>query len=344
MNKINLILLFAGILIVANGCYVSQDSITSRYPHFSSPQPSIVKAMTYNIRANTILDGVNSWYFRKDAVFDILADNAADVIGLQEVRYSQLLQLKKALPQYLCYIRGRGESAQSGESCPIFYRKDRFVLLDYGTFWFSDTPDVPGTRDWGNIPPRICSWVHLREKGEATGFYVYNLHLDAFSQNSREKSVRLLAKRVAARRTKDPFIVMGDYNMELHNPAMMFLQKFNYQSPYPKMVDAWLSVHPYRSETSTRQSFKGRVPGSQIDHIQICENASVLEAKIDSREINGRYGSDHFPVVAKILIPSVPQFSQLDKKQDYLLVRPMAANKIRNSNSETISNGRNPNI
>jgi endonuclease/exonuclease/phosphatase family metal-dependent hydrolase len=319
MKKVNLILLLAGALITLNGCYVSQDSIASRYLHFSSPQPAVVKAMTYNIRANTILDGPNCWYFRKNVVFDILTENTADVIGLQEAQRSQLMQVKKVLSQYSCYAIGRNDGIQSGESCPIFYRKDRFVLLDSGTFWFSDTPNVPGTKDWGNIVPRICSWVYLRENGQTTGFYIYNLHLAAFSQNSREKSVHLLAKRVANRRTKDPFIVMGDYNMALYNPAMMFLQKFGYQSPYPKMVDAWLSVHPNRAETSTRQSFQGRILGPQVDHIQICEDASVLEAKIDSREENGRYGSDHFPVIAKILIPTLPKVSQLNKKQDYFV-------------------------
>jgi len=49
--------------------------------------------------------------------------------------------------------------------------------------------------------------------------------------------------------------------------------------------------------------------------IQICEGASALEATIDSRKVNGRYGSDHFPVTAKILMPNTPQVSQFNKTQ-----------------------------
>ena len=318
MDTMSRIFLSITSLIVLNDCYSQQDYFSSRHIYFSSPQPAVVKVMTYNIKANTIMDGLNKWCFRKKAVFELLADNSADIIGLQEARHSQLQEIKQVLPQYLCYAKGRNNGAQSGESCPIFYRKNRFTLLDSGTFWFSDTPNVAGTKDWGNIPPRICSWVHLLEKGQTTGFYVYNVHLDAFSQNSREKSVRLLAKEVAKRETKDPFIVMGDYNMALYNPAMMYLLKFGYRSPYPKMVDAWLSAHPGHSSTPTRQRFHGRISGSQVDHIQICESASVLEATIDNRKVNGRYGSDHFPVTAKILIKSPPHISRLDKKKYHL--------------------------
>ena len=231
--------------------------------------------MTFNIRANNILDSLDSWYFRKHRVFDILAVHAPDVIGFQEARDSQLQQIQQALPQYSYYAAGRYDGMHSGESCPIFYRKDRFALLDSGTFWFSDLPDAPGTMDWGNIVPRICSWVYLRERGQDASFYVFNLHLDCFSQNSREKSVRLLSRQVAYRKTKVPFIVMGDFNMPLENPAMRYLLKFGYQTPYPKMVDAWLFVNPDQSEASTWQKFGGQLLGPKIDHIQICEDAMV---------------------------------------------------------------------
>ena len=215
------------------------------------------------------------------------------MIGLQEVKYSQLQQIQWGMPQYSYYAVGRSDGVHGGESCPIFYRKDRFLMLDSGTFWFSDTANVPGTKGWGNIMPRICSWVYLRELGQTKGLYVYNLHLDHLSQNSREHSVRLLAQKVSQRKTDDPFVVMGDFNMELYNPAMKYLLKFGYESPYPKMFDAWLSVHPMSSDTSTRRSF-----GAQIDHISICQQMLALEATIDSR----KKGSDHYPVIAKILI------------------------------------------
>jgi len=178
-------------------------------------------------------------------------------------------------------------------------------LIDSGTFWFSKTPEKPGSKRWGNLFPRICSWVHLVDKTDETGFYVYNLHLDNLSQKSRRKSVKLLAKQVGGRKTDDPFIVMGDFNMELDNPAMQYLQKPGSANPHPKMVDSWQSLHPgKRRGIGTRHGFRGGVSGPRIDHIPISESARALEVNIDRRRVNGRYPSDHFPVIAKIFLDS----------------------------------------
>ena len=304
MKKISGICLLVVVLLIQGGCCGQQKKITSRDVQFPSTVAGVVKVMTFNVRVDTFLDGWNRWNSRKQSIFDILAENSADVIGLQETLDFQAQQVQQALPQYAMYSVGRNDGKQGGESCAIFYRKDRFVLLDSGTFWFSDTPLKPGSKDWGNLPPRICSWVYLVEKKAGTRFYAYNLHLDNLSQNSREKSVELLAKQVAARKTKDPFIVMGDFNMKLDNPAMKYLQKIGYRTPYPRMVDAWQSVHPGQSCRGTCHSFRDRISGPKIDHIPISENARALEVKIDRREVNGRYPSDHFPVIAKILLGS----------------------------------------
>lgn len=260
--------------------------------------------MSFNIRVDTFLDGLNRWNNRKQLVVDLLAENAADVIGLQEALDHQVRQIQQALPQYSHYAAGRNDGKRKGESCVLFYRKDRFVVEDYGTFWFSDTPSKPGSKDWGNLWPRICSWMYLTEKTTGDSFYVYNVHLDVFSQKSRRKSVELLARRIALRRTADPFIVMGDFNMELDNPAMMYLQNIHSETPYPKMLTAWQSLHPGRAGEGTRHSFRGSTSGPKIDHIPICDGARALDVNIDCRRVKGRYPSDHFPVIATIHLAS----------------------------------------
>lgn len=261
--------------------------------------------MTFNIRVDTILDGSNRWNNRKELVFDTIAKNGADVIGLQEALDFQVRQIQQALPQYANYAAGRSNGKQKGESCAIFYRKDRFALADSGTFWFSNTPSKPGSKGWGNFPPRICSWIRLVDRESSEGFYVYNVHLDNLSQNSRKKSVELLGRRVGLRAWPEPFIVMGDFNMELDNPAMMSLRKTGGRDGYPCMVDAWESVHGAEeiAGTGTCHDFGGRVSGPKIDHIPVCEDARALDVKIDRYSLNGRYPSDHFPVVAWILLP-----------------------------------------
>ncbi len=305
MSKIHRLFLLVTFLLIIGGCSEGQKKISSRHIRFPSPGPDVVKVMTFNIRVDTILDGSNRWNNRKELVFDTIADNRADVIGLQEALGFQVTQIQQALPQYANYAAGRSNGKQKGETCAIFYRKDRFTLADSGTFWFSNKPSKPGSKGWGNFPPRICSWIRLVDRSTRDGFYVYNVHLDNLSQNSRKKSVELLARRVGTRAGSDPFIVMGDFNMELDNPAMIYLCK----NGRPCMTDAWESVHGTAKTkgTGTRHGFRGGISGPKIDHIPLCQDVLALDVKIDRRSRNGRYPSDHFPVVASILLPSSGQ-------------------------------------
>ena len=271
-----------------------------------------VKVMTFNIRVDTMFDRRHRWKKRKNMVVDTLKRNSADVIGLQEAKVKQLGIIRQAMPQYATYAVGRNNGRTKGETCAIFYRKDRFVLMDSDTFWFSNTPTVPGSKDWGNLWPRICTWVRLMDRTTGKAFYVYNVHLSNMSQNSRELSTRMLAGRIAARKTRDPFIVMGDFNMELSNPAMRYLQNYASQTPYPRMFDAWSSVHFRERSIGTRHGFRGRTSGPMIDHIPVCENTIPLEVTIDQRQYDGKYPSDHFPVIAKILFKDTNQITYKD--------------------------------
>lgn len=300
MKKVTKMVLLITTAMILSGC--GGGTMRPHTVRFSNNQTDVVKAMTFNVRTKTFIDGLNGWNHRKQSVFDILSDNSPDIIGLQEVQYTQYREIHQALPQYNSYIAGRNNGKASGESCPIFYRKGRFTLADAGTFWFSDTPSLPGTTDWGNMSPRICSWAHLIDTRSKAGLYVYNLHLDHFSQNSREKSVKLLASKINGRKIKDPFIVMGDFNMELDNPAMQYLDRTGWEKPYTKSTDAWQLVHPGRT-IGTRHGFSGGLSGPQIDHIRISSNLHALDARIDLRHNgSGRYPSDHFPVIANIFL------------------------------------------
>jgi endonuclease/exonuclease/phosphatase family metal-dependent hydrolase len=304
MKKAVLLFLFLSAinLLITTGCGGRQKTPAVGRIQFSPETAGTIKAMTYNIKVDTILDGLNHWGRRRKFVVDIIRNNAADIIGTQEALTHQVLYIRRTLPQYTYYAAGRNDGKFKGETCAIFYRRDRFTLDDCGTFWFSDTPEKPGSKDWGNLWPRICSWAHLIENKTGIAFYVYNVHLDVLSQNSRQKSVELLAKRISMRKEPDPFIVMGDFNMEQDNPAMAYLENTDSATPYPKMVTAWESLYPGQSSRGSRHNMLGLPSGSKIDHIPVSTGTQVLDVQNDRRGADGRNPSDHYPVVAKILL------------------------------------------
>ncbi|OHB54332.1 MAG: hypothetical protein A2Y07_02710 [Planctomycetes bacterium GWF2_50_10] len=275
----------------------------------SLQKTATIKVMTFNVRVDTFLNGSNGWKGRGPMVCDVFTKNMADVIGIQEALENQVEDIQRSVPQYSNYMAGRSDGKKKGESCAIFYLKDRLTLDDYGTFWFSDIPEKPGSKGWGNLWPRICSWAHFVDNASGVGFYVYNVHLDVLSQNSRQKSVELLARRIGLRKWADPFIVMGDFNMEIDNPAMVYLENVGNQNSYPRMADAWLSSSHDQDGEATCHGFTGKKFGPKIDHIPLSDNATALDMKIDRYNVNGRYPSDHFPVIATILLNGSPQMT-----------------------------------
>ncbi len=290
------------VVLVCVGCVSRQDTDVVRQVDFPELERGVLNVLTFNIRYGTADDGPDQWENRKELVVDVLAGFRSDVIGLQEALGFQVEYIHRALPQYGIVWVGRDDGQRAGEACPVLYRNDRFSLVDSGTFWFSNSPWKVASTHWGNTIPRICTWVQLKEIETGEAFYVYNLHLDHQSQTSRVKSTELLAKEIAHRPTDDPFVVMGDFNIGMDNPAMLYLQEIGYESPCPRLVDSWQMLNRMREPVGTFHGFTGKPKTTKIDHILVIDNTEIIEVGIDQRAFDGRYPSDHFPVYAQIVL------------------------------------------
>lgn len=140
-----------------------------------------------------------------------------DVIGMEEVT----VNWRKWLDTYVFNdsYEGVGEPRTSGgEANPIYYRKDKFELLESGTFWLSDTPDKRGSSIEGANYPRICTWVLLRDKATGMKFAHMNTHLDHNGKNDssvgndiRKKQAAVIVK-FAQRFEGIPVFLTGDMN------------------------------------------------------------------------------------------------------------------------------------
>ena len=263
-------------------------------PPHQPESAATIRIGTFNVRWDDPNDGANCWDWRRGRLLDVLRAWEPDVLGLQEPRRFPLDQICQALPAYAMAGVGREDGQEAGEFCPIFFRRARFGLAGSGTFWFSDTPDTPGSRTWGNWHPRICTWVCLREQESGLVFYVYNLHWDNESQIARENSARLLLDRIHQRPTADPVIVMGDFNAEADNAAVARLRAAD--SPVP--VSALRTAHPESS--GTFHGFTGEAPGTPIDHIFLSPEWEVGEAQLLHGDGKHPFPSDHFPVAATL--------------------------------------------
>jgi endonuclease/exonuclease/phosphatase family metal-dependent hydrolase len=266
-------------------------------------EPAAIRVLSFNIRYGTADDGANSWPFRRDLVFEVIRGYGPDLLGAQEALRAQLDEIGTAVPGYTEIGVGRDDGKAAGEYSAILFRKGRFEALDSGTFWFSDTPEVPGSMTWGNRITRIATWARLRDAATGGTFTVYNLHLDHESQPSRERSAELLATRLA-RLGGEPIIVMGDFNSGEDNPAYRFLTGAGVANSSgvssPRLRDSYRIVHPADTLVGTFNGFTGARDGDKIDHILVSGGWTILDATIVTTSAAGRYPSDHFPVTATI--------------------------------------------
>src|SRR5687767_2573217 len=257
-----------------------------------------LQVMSFNIRYGTAKDGDNHWPARREMLFDVIRERDADLIGLQEALAFQIDEIEAAVPGYAVVGVGRDDAGRAGEFSAILFKKGRFRVADAGTFWFSDTPEVPASKSWGNNITRICTWARFIDR-DGRGFYHFNLHLDHESQPSRERSTALLRQRIDARAfAGDPVIVTGDFNVGERNPALSTLVA---KTDAPPFVDTYRVVHADETVVGTFTGFKtGNTNGEKIDYVLVQPGAEVITAEIIRTSRNDRYPSDHFPVSAVI--------------------------------------------
>ena len=105
-----------------------------------------LKVMSFNIRYGSARDAENSWENRRELVFDVLREQQSDVVGLQEAQRFQRDNIRKALPEYGEVGVGRDDGKTVGEYSAILYLSDRYCADEEGTFWFSETPEIPGSK------------------------------------------------------------------------------------------------------------------------------------------------------------------------------------------------------
>lgn len=295
-----------------------------------APPAAPLKVMTFNIRLGTAADGEDHWTRRREMLFDVLREENADLVGLQEAFRFQVDEILAAAPMYAVVGVGRDDGRAGGEASCILFRRDRFYVDEAGTFWFSDTPEIAGTKTWGNRYNRISSWARFIDR-DGSAFYIFNLHLDHEVQVSREKSAELLLARIKTRKhPTEPVIVTGDFNSGEGNAALHRLTGVPGLSgglPAP-FVDTFRVKFPTEQTVGTFNSFKfGTVGGDKIDYVLVQPGTEVLDAAIIRTSRNNRYPSDHFPVTARIRLPAREAPAQAGAPAAGAIPQPAAAGR-----------------
>ena len=138
---------------------------------------SELKVMSYNIRMDNSGDGENAWPNRKEATIEMIKDIQPDVFGVQEAFSHQVAYVTEQLPVYNNVGVGREDGVLEGEMMSIFWNTEAIDMIKWGTYWLSETPDVP-SMGWDAACYRTATWALMKDKRNGKHFYFVNTHLD----------------------------------------------------------------------------------------------------------------------------------------------------------------------
>jgi endonuclease/exonuclease/phosphatase family metal-dependent hydrolase len=251
--------------------------------------------MSYNIRYASPNDGPNLWKNRKGAMVETLSNINPDLLGLQEVLHTQLLELTNGLKEYSYIGVGREDGKTMGEYSPILYRKDTFEVLDSGTFWLSDTPSQISV-GWDAALERICSYARFLHRQSGNEFWMFNTHFDHIGVLARANAARLILEKINALNTSSlPVVVTGDFNLEPYEEPIKIMQS--------SLEDVQKELTSTEPNYGTFNGFDTQTSGERrIDYI-FQKGFKLREADhLWLKTKNGYWLSDHHLVRALLLI------------------------------------------
>eukprot|EP00762_Andalucia_godoyi_P003758 ANDGO_08480.mRNA.1 hypothetical protein H696_02430 len=254
-----------------------------------------VRIMTFNVRTGSMDDGTNSWEFRSGLLLQTIAAVNPDILCVQEALRFQMDAIRQSFPQYREYGGARDDGWTGGEYSSVFYLASRFTVNEKEslTFWLSETPDVPGSRSWMSACPRICTMVNFTENLSGIPLCICNTHLDHLSAKARTEGVRMIFRQVK-KHTRVPTVLTGDFNCESSEEPCLIVAKEGFSNTF--------AIANNGAKEGTFHAFSGRRSGDCIDFIWASNDWKVSRSWVDHTSRDGRFPSDHFPVVTELFL------------------------------------------
>ena len=241
-----------------------------------------IRFFCLNLRFGLAEDGPNNWIHRKQCYPSLLEHHPCDFYGFQEANDFQIAYLKDLLPGH--DIIGMRPQAPEHWQHNIIFHDRSWRCLNSDHFYLSSTPDVPSKFSQSQWP-RQCTIGVFRKKGMR--LTVINTHFD-FEPEIQRRSAELILKRLEQTPPQGRTVLMGDLNA---GPEASCIAEFT-----SKASDFRSTLPP--TAGGTYHGFSGDTQGPNIDWILYRGGLEQDAADIVTEQYNGRYPSDHFPLIA----------------------------------------------
>ena len=216
---------------------------------------------------------------RVNAVLQAIEEMNPDLMGLQECTHEWMAFLTdKFSAEYGIIGEGRdGTHTSEDQFNPVLYRKDKFTLIESGTRWLSETPEIKYSKVPKSSYERIFTYAILEEKASGKQFVFISTHFDHEGGQADQASAMIA---YISQFRDMPMFMCGDYN--------------------GSGVESIMINHGYVSSKNVALDRVNDIPtmegGNEIDFIFTNgRDVGITYYKVLSEQTN----SDHFPVLVK---------------------------------------------
>ena len=252
------------------------------------------RVMSFNVRC--VDDEEGSIHTRSQIVTAILDQYAPDSFGVQEATPKWLRIIEEELgDRYARVGEGRSPIEMFTEYSCVYYLKDKYNLIDSGTIWLSETPEKKYTKSFDSKHNRIATWAVLEDKETGIRYTHLNTHLDHVLESTRVEQTKVLLNKVSELEKNSTVICTGDFNtFETAEAYSIMSGAMSDSKLVAKNSDTGITFHKY----GTIEEHKD----GAIDFIFTTNGTAVDTYKIIRNTFKGYYPSDHYPVVADIVL------------------------------------------
>lgn len=252
-----------------------------------------IQIISSNIRFDNPADGINAWPHRREILTQTLLSHDPDIVATQEGRRIQLFEFAQLMNFQM--IDEHRKWIEERMYPTFFVKKDRWDILGSYDHWLSTTPEIAGSASFGSAFPRLVTWLKAKPKDSDLNFMFINTHLDHVKSETRIEQIKVLVSEV--KKHFEPnlrVIIMGDFNDSPQSEVRKILTE-----SFPSVLDSWAQFN--QNEETSHHAFNGEDQnGSRIDWILSDETLKIENCFLDKSTVDGKYPSDHFPVVCTI--------------------------------------------
>lgn len=277
--------------LLMNTCLVPYDKLIVKCVPCKSDET--VRIVSQNLRyADDLFGSVEN---RSKLFLRLIEEYNPDSFGVQEATQQWMAILGDKLRDEYDFVCQMRDEEEVSEASAVFYKKDKYELIDSGNIWLSYTPDVPYSKLQIAALPRIATWVVLKNKETGEAYTHINTHLDNVGDETRTYQAEFLNDKINELLSLGyPLVCTGDFNDSEKSNMYTEMTKNLFDSrKTAKISDFFRTFHDYGNPTV------GIMP---IDFIFVSENIKVNRFKIIKEQIGGMYYSDHYGIMADIVL------------------------------------------